>query len=136
MKDELLADTLGKPGETRPSSPWEESCRLSAAHPVDAALGLLFLLVSALALLVLTRLAGWVIDGGFARHNRTAMVRLFFEAGGVVAILAVTTGLRLYFLYKLGERVVADMRKAIFRHVLTLDPSHFLELRNGEVLSG
>jgi ATP-binding cassette subfamily B protein len=134
MKDELLADTLGS-REKRDLRPLGRILPFVRAHPVDAVLGLLFLLISALALLVLTRLAGWVIDGGFARHNRTAMVRLFFEAGGVVAILAVTTGLRLYFLYKLGERVVADMRKAIFRHVLGLDPSHFLKLRNGEVLS-
>lgn len=134
MKDEFLADTLGS-GERRDLRPLGRILPFVRAYPIDAVLGLLFLLVSALALLVLTRLAGWVIDGGFARHNRTAMVRLFFGAGGVVAILAVTTGLRLYFLYKLGERVVADMRKAIFRHVLTLDPSNFLKLRNGEVLS-
>jgi ATP-binding cassette subfamily B protein len=134
MKDELLADTLGG-REKRDLRPLARILPFVRAHPADAVLGLLFLLISALALLVLTRLAGWVIDGGFTRHNRTAMVRLFFEAGGVVAILAVTTGLRLYFLYKLGERVVADMRKAIFRHVLRLDQSHFLELRNGEVLS-
>ena len=134
MKDELLADTLGG-REKRDLRPLARILPFVRAHPTDAVLGLLFLLISALALLVLTRLAGWVIDGGFARHNRAAMVRLFFEAGGVVAILAATTGLRLYFLYKLGERVVADMRKAIFRHVLSLDPSHFLKLRNGEVLS-
>lgn len=134
MKDELLADTLGN-REKRDLRPLARILPFVRAHPFDAILGVLFLLISALALLVLTRLAGWVIDGGFVRHNRAAMVRLFFGAGAVVAILAVTTGLRLYFLYKLGERVVADMRKAIFRHVLGLDPSHFLNIRNGEVLS-
>ncbi|HXA37592.1 MAG TPA: ABC transporter transmembrane domain-containing protein, partial [Phenylobacterium sp.] len=45
------------------------------------------------------------------------------------------TGLRLYFLYKLGERVVADLRKRVFRHVLGLDLGHFVNLRTGEVLS-
>ena len=134
MKDEFLADALGRV-EKRDLRPLGRIAPFVRAHPADAALGILFLVISALALLVLTRLAGWVIDGGIARHNRTAMVRLFLEAGGIVGILAVTTGLRLYFLYKLGERVVADMRKAIFRHVLGLDPSHFLQLRNGEVLS-
>ena len=134
MRDELLADTLGA-AEKRDLRPLGRIVPFVRAHPTDAILGLLFLLVSALALLVLTRLAGWVIDGGFARHDRASMIRLFFGAGGIVGVLAVTTGLRLYFLYKLGERVVADMRKAIFRHVLGLDPSHFLELRNGEVLS-
>lgn len=134
MKEELLADALG-PAEKRDLRPLGRIIPFVKAHPADAVLGLLFLLVSALALLVLTRLAGWVIDGGFARHDRASMVRLFFGAGGAVGVLAVSTGLRLYFLYKLGERVVADMRKAIFRHVLRLDPSHFSNLRNGEVLS-
>ncbi len=134
MKDELLADTLGG-AEKRDLRPLGRIVPFVRAHPVDAVLGLVFLLVSALALLVLTRLAGWVIDGGFARHDRAAMIQLFFGAGFAVAVLAVTTGLRLYFLYKLGERVVADMRQVIFRHVLSLDPAHFLKLRNGEVLS-
>ena len=134
MKDELLADALGR-REARNLRPLGRIVPFVQAHPADAIFGILFLLISALALLVLTRLAGWVIDGGFARHNRAAMVRLFFEAGGVVAVLATTTGLRLYFLYKLGERVVADMRKVIFAHVLSLDPSHFQRLRNGEILS-
>ncbi len=134
MKNELLADTIGR-GEARDLRPLGRILPFVRAHPADAILGLTFLLVSALALLILTRLAGWVIDGGFARHNRAAMIQIFIEAGAVVAVLAATTGLRLYFLYKLGERVVADMRQAIFRHVLGLDPSHFLKLRNGEVLS-
>ena len=134
MKDELFADALGE--NRKPNlRPLGRIVPFVRAHPTDAVLGVLFLLISALALLVLTRLAGWVIDGGFARNGRAAMVRLFFGAGAVVAVLAVTTGLRLYFLYKLGERVVADMRKTIFRHVLGLDPSHFLKLRNGEILS-
>jgi len=134
MKDEFLGDALGRE-EKRDLRPLARIIPFVRAHPTDAFLGVLFLLISALALLILTRLAGWVISGGFTRHNRALMIQLFFEAGGVVGILAVTTGLRLYFLYKLGERVVADMRKAIFRHVLTLDPSHFLRLQNGEVLS-
>jgi len=53
----------------------------------------------------------------------------------VALVLAVATGCRLYFLTKLGERVVADLRKMVFRHALSLDLAHFLKLRTGEVLS-
>ena len=134
MKDELLADALGR-REKRDLRPLGRIAPFVRAHPLDAMLGFLFLLISALALLVLTRLAGWVIDGGFARHSRGAMINLFVWASAVVGLLAASTGLRLYFLYKLGERVVADMRQVIFRHVLGLDPAHFVKLRNGEVLS-
>ncbi|HEY5411406.1 MAG TPA: ABC transporter transmembrane domain-containing protein, partial [Caulobacteraceae bacterium] len=104
-------------------------------HPADALMGLFFLLVSAATLLLLTAGARWVIDQGLTAHSRPALVRMFLWAGGLVGVLAVTTGLRLYFLYKLGERVVADLRQVVFRHVLGLDQTHFARLRTGEVLS-
>jgi len=105
------------------------------SHPVDAALGIFFMLMSSAAILGLSAAARWVIDGGFAVRDPRALAKVFLLAGGVAMVLAVATGLRMYFLYKLGERVVADMRKMVFRHVLGLDLSHFLKLRTGEVLS-
>jgi len=134
MKDEILADAFtGEKG--RDLRPLMRLLPFVRAHPVDAVLGLGFLLISAVALLVLTEGARQVIDGGFAMHSRQALVRIFGWGGAVAGVLALATGLRLYFLYKLGERVVADMRQAVFRHVLGLDLGHFVELRTGEVLS-
>jgi ATP-binding cassette subfamily B protein len=134
MKDEFLADAWRR-DKGRDLRPLMRLLPFVRAHPLDAALGLVFLLISAAALLVLTGGARLVIDGGFVLHSREALVRVFLWAAGMAAILAVTTGLRLYFLYKLGERVVADMRQVVFRHVLGLDLTHFLKLRTGEVLS-
>ena len=134
MKDEFLADAWRRE-EGRDLRPLMRLAPFVRAHPTDAILGLIFLLISAAALLVLTGGARWVIDGGFAMHSRETLIRVFLWAGAMAAILAVTTGLRLYFLYKLGERVVADMRQAVFRHVLSLDLTHFVKLRTGEVLS-
>jgi ATP-binding cassette subfamily B protein len=108
---------------------------LVRAHAVDATLGMIFMAISSGAILCLTAGVRWVIDGGFAVHTLRALVRVFLLAGAVAAVLAIATGLRLYFLIKLGERVVADLRKLVFRHVLGLDLTHFLELRTGEVLS-
>jgi ATP-binding cassette subfamily B protein len=108
---------------------------LVRAHPADAILGMTFMLISSGAILCLTQGVRWVIDGGFAVRTVSALVRVFLLAGAVAAVLAVATGLRLYFLIKLGERVVADLRKQVFRHVLNLDQTHFLDLRTGEVLS-
>jgi ATP-binding cassette subfamily B protein len=62
-------------------------------------------------------------------------VRAFIWLAAGAAVLATTTGLRIFFTLKLGERVVADLRKAVFRHVLTLDQAHFLKTRTGEVIS-
>ena len=104
-------------------------------HPLDAILGMTFMLISSGAILGLSAGLRWVIDGGFAVKSVPALVRVFLMAGGVAGVLAVATGLRLYFLIKLGERVVADLRRMVFRHVLGLDLGHFLKLRTGEVLS-
>jgi ATP-binding cassette subfamily B protein len=49
--------------------------------------------------------------------------------------LAISTAGRFFFVTKVGERIVADLRKATYAHILTLDPSYFLKTRTGEVLS-
>ncbi len=108
---------------------------LVARHWLDAVLGLVFLLLSTAALLALTWGARMVLDQGFGLHTRAALERVFLWLGLAAGILAVTTGLRLYFTYKLGERIVADLRQLVLRHVLGLDLAHFLELKTGEVLS-
>ena len=101
----------------------------------DALLGLTFLLLSTGALLALTWGARMVLDEGFGLHSQAALVQVFSWLGAAAAVLAVTTGLRLYFTYKLGERIIADLRQQVFRHVLGLDLAHFRELKTGEVLS-
>lgn len=105
------------------------------AHLADATLGAVFLILSTASLLAITGGARTVLDQGFQLHGRAALAHVFLGLGAVAGALAATTGLRIYFLYKLGERVVADLRQAVFRHVLSLDLAHFLKLRTGEVLS-
>jgi ATP-binding cassette subfamily B protein len=104
-------------------------------HPVDAVLGAFFMLVSSGSILAMTDGARRVIDGGFAYRGELALLQLFGTAAALTLTLALSTGLRLYFTYKLGERVVADMRQVVFRHVLGLDLPYFARLRTGEVLS-
>jgi ATP-binding cassette subfamily B protein len=104
-------------------------------HPVDAVLGALFMLVSSGSILAMTDGVRRVIDGGFAYRGELALLQLFGTAAALTLTLALSTGLRLYFTYKLGERVVADMRQVVFRHVLGLDLPYFARLRTGEVLS-
>ncbi|HEY5288872.1 MAG TPA: ABC transporter transmembrane domain-containing protein, partial [Caulobacteraceae bacterium] len=104
-------------------------------HWPDTVLGLLFLLLSAGALLALTFGPQMVIAQGVKLHNRSALEHVFLILGATAGALAATTGLRLYFTYKLGERVIADLRQDVFRHILGLDLAHFRELKTGEVLS-
>ncbi len=53
----------------------------------------------------------------------------------VVALLALGTAARYYFVTRLGERVVADIRKAVFARVVTLSPAFFERVMTGEILS-
>jgi ATP-binding cassette subfamily B protein len=53
----------------------------------------------------------------------------------IVAVLGVATAVRFYFVSWLGERVVADLRRAVQSHLLTLDPSFFEENRPSEIAS-
>ncbi|WEF23938.1 ABC transporter transmembrane domain-containing protein [Paracoccus sp. S3-43] len=53
----------------------------------------------------------------------------------IVALLALGTAARYYFVTRLGERVVADIRKAVFARVITLSPAFFERVMTGEILS-
>src|SRR5688572_128907 len=104
-------------------------------HWTDALLGIVFLVVSTGAMLGLTGGARRIVDRGFAIDSLEELLREFLLLGAVVVVLAAATGLRLYYVHKLGERVAVDLRRAVFEHVLTLDPGHFLSIHSGEVLS-
>ena len=54
---------------------------------------------------------------------------------GVVAVLALASGLRYYLVMTLGERVVADLRGDIFAHLTRLDPGFFDAEKTGEIAS-
>ncbi len=54
---------------------------------------------------------------------------------GVALVLALGTSIRFYYVSWLGERVTADLRTAVYSHVLRQDPSFFETLKTGEVLS-
>jgi len=53
----------------------------------------------------------------------------------IVALLALGTAARYFFVTRLGERVVADIRKAVFARVVTLSPAFFERVMTGEILS-
>ena len=110
-----------------------------AAHLDDAALSLFFLLISTSATLGLSGAVRLLVDhlgqAGRTGASPASVDRWFLLMGGVALTLGVATAGRYFFITKLGERVVADLRKAVYRHVLSLDPAFFLKTRTGEVLS-
>ncbi len=74
-----------------------------------------------------------VIDQGFARS--APIDRWFLLLFGVAVVLALATAARFFFVSLLGERVIADLRRSLFGHLLSLDQSFFERTRSGELLS-
>ena len=105
------------------------------AHKANAFAALFFLLLSTASTLGLTVALRSVVDHGFVTGSSQALNRYFLIMVAVALALAAASALRYFFVTKLGEMVVADLRKAVYAHTLTLDQSYFLNTRIGEVLS-
>ena len=110
-----------------------------AGHKLDAAAAALFLTTAAAATLGLTGAVRLLVDhltGASGAHASAGAVAPWFWLLAAVAVaLALSSALRYFFVTKLGERIVADLRKAVYAHILTLDPAFFLATKTGEVLS-
>ena len=106
------------------------------AYPGHLAAALTALVVAALSTLAIPRGLKQVVDNGFsAGTDPAAIAPYFWGLLGIVAVLAVATAFRFYFVSWIGERVVADLRKTVHRHLLTLDPVFFEENRPAEIAS-
>ena len=133
----VLADQLAQSAEKRPGrrdlKPLRGLWPPVKNHFGDAILALIFLLCSTAATLAMSAAARIIADKGLG--SIADLTRTMLGLGAVVAFLALATAFRFYFVTKLGERVVADLRKTIYDHILTLDQVFFLKTRTGEVLS-
>ncbi|SEQ15459.1 ATP-binding cassette, subfamily B [Ectothiorhodospira magna] len=76
-----------------------------------------------------------VIDQGLAAGDAAALNQALMLLLGVVLLMATAVSLRMYLVTWIGERVVADLRRAVFEKVLRLDPAFFEMTRTGEVIS-
>ena len=75
-----------------------------------------------------------VVDG-FSVEDASQMDAYFGAAVGIAALLAIFTGLRFYLVTRLGERVVADIRRAVYDRVIGMSPAFYERIMTGEVLS-
>ncbi|TXH37078.1 MAG: ATP-binding cassette domain-containing protein [Rhodospirillaceae bacterium] len=93
------------------------------------------LIVTAGTMLALGQGLRHLIDRGFGGGDQVLLEHSVLVLFGVAALLAFGTYARFYLVSWVGERVVADVRRAIFDHLLSLDPGFFEATRTGEVLS-
>lgn len=98
-------------------------------------LALLALLVTAIINLSLGQAVKSVIDNGFIAGSEEQLQTTILGLVFLVGLLAVGTFSRFYLMSWLGERVSADIRKAVFNRIVTLHPSYFEENRSGELMS-
>ena len=121
----------------------EKSKRVSALaelwpflRPYKAMLvaALLALILTATISLILPVAVRRVVDG-FGASNGEILDSYFLGALAIAGLLALGTGLRAYLVTRLGERVVADIRKAVFARMIAMSPAFFENIMTGEVLS-
>lgn len=105
-------------------------------RPYRFMLGFAFvaLTLTAMVSLILPLAVRRVVDN--FQLGLTPLLNQYFAAAiMIVALLALGTGLRYYLVTRLGERVVADIRKAVFDRMVGMSPSFFENVMTGEVLS-
>ncbi|MFE1601207.1 ABC transporter transmembrane domain-containing protein [Methylobacterium sp. ID0610] len=99
------------------------------------AAALVALMAAAGATLVVPIAIRRVVDLGFSQVGAALIDAYFGALIGVVGVLAVASAARYYFVVTLGERVIADLRAAVFARLTILDPAFFDRTRSGELVS-
>jgi len=95
----------------------------------------LALLIAAAAVLGFGMVLQRVVDQGLSSGSGAALNHALALFLVVVTVMAVSVAARVYLVTWIGERVVADIRKAVFAQVLKLEPAFFEVTRTGEVIS-
>ena len=133
----------------------KETARIAAGRPKSRSLGplrgvlpflrpyrgrilvaTLALVVAATATLALPQFARGLIDSrGLTSEEAHALANFYWGFVAAAGVLGLASAIRFYAVTWLGERVVADIRKAVFDNVLGLSPQFFEVTRTGEVLS-
>ncbi|MGY3693318.1 ATP-binding cassette subfamily B protein [Bradyrhizobium sp. USDA 3240] len=106
-----------------------------ARYKGRAILALISLTIAAITTLIVPVAVRRMIDLGFTPEG-IAMINSYFSVMiAVVAVLACASASRYYLVMTIGERIVADLRRDVFAHLISLSPSFFDSARSGELVS-
>jgi ATP-binding cassette subfamily B protein len=100
-----------------------------------AFLALIALTVAALTTLIVPVAVRRMIDFGFSPEGIALINSYFSVMIAVVAVLAFASAARFYLVMTIGERIVADLRRDVFAHLISLSPAFFDSARSGELIS-
>ena len=100
-----------------------------------ATLALIALTIAAVTTLVVPVAVRRMIDFGFTPEGIAKINSYFSVMIAVVAVLALASASRYYLVMTIGERIVADLRRDVFAHLMSLSPAFFDSSRSGELIS-
>jgi len=100
-----------------------------------ACLALVSLTVAAITTLLVPVAVRRMIDFGFTPEGIARINSYFSVMIAVVAVLAGASASRYYLVMTIGERIVADLRRDVFAHLISLSPAFFDSARSGELIS-
>ncbi len=93
------------------------------------------LVASTSVMLVVPMTVRLVIDEGFSTENAEVIDRYFLALMGVALLMGLTSSLRFFLVSWIGERVVTDLRSAVFDHVVGQSPAFFEKSHTSEIQS-
>ncbi|WP_306259197.1 ABC transporter transmembrane domain-containing protein [Pararhizobium sp. IMCC21322] len=126
---ELQAEAKGRVGSLAMVWPYLKTYRKRVAMAVVA------LTAAAAATLAVPMAVRRMIDFGFDPENNTLIDQYFAMLVVLVGFLAAASAARFYFVSWLGERVVSDIRRDVFAHVMRLHAAFFDGAKSGEIIS-
>ncbi|MCA6117990.1 ABC transporter ATP-binding protein/permease [Bradyrhizobium sp. WSM 1738] len=100
-----------------------------------ALLAFIALTVAAITTLIVPVAVRRMIDFGFSPEGIVLINSYFSVMIAVVAVLAAASAARYYLVMTIGERIVADIRRDVFAHLISLSPAFFDSARSGELVS-
>src|SRR5256885_1129415 len=100
-----------------------------------ALLAFVSLTIAAITTLVVPIAVRRMIDFGFSPEGIALINSYFSVMIAVVAVLAAASASRYYLVMTIGERIVADLRRDVFAHLVSLSPAFFDSARSGELVS-
>jgi ATP-binding cassette subfamily B protein len=100
-----------------------------------AFLALIALTIAAITTLLVPVAVRRMIDFGFSPEGIAMINKYFSVMLAVVAVLAGASAARFYLVMTIGERIVADLRRDVFGHLISLSPAFFDSARSGELIS-
>jgi ATP-binding cassette subfamily B protein len=131
-----VPDTTADPTAGPPRGEVAQLARLSRfllPYRLRIAVALTALVVAAGCVLALGQGLRHVIDGGFGSGDPAMLNAALAGVIAIAIVLSLATWVRFYLMMSTGERVIADLRRTVYEHVLTLSPAFFDASRTGEI---